>query len=87
MTDKETKVMALEDIFSDADLTLAERIYNKHLEEPYKGGVAAVLCQEVVEPSIQMINWRTGGENDPMYLSYALENAFNQMAEDPKQTA
>ena len=79
--------MALEDIFSDADLSLAEKIYTKHLETPYKGGVAKVLHDEVVEPSIQMINWRTGGENDSKYLSEALAQAFDQMSSPPKKKA
>ena len=77
--EQEPKVMALEDIFSDTDLSAAETIFNRHIDKPYKEGLANVLCREVIEPSIELINYRTGGENEPMYLAQALVSVFEQM--------
>ena len=31
------------------------------------------ICKEVIEPNIDSINKKLGQENDPMYLSYAVE--------------
>jgi len=37
------------------------------------------ICDEIIKPSIQTINLKLGQENDPMYLSYAVEHVFNEM--------
>ena len=85
MSQEETKVMALEDVFSDSDLHTAENIYRQHKKKPIKGGLAKALCEQVTKDSLQTINWRTGQENDPMYLAYALEHALTQADPDYKE--
>ena len=37
------------------------------------------ICKEVIEPNIDSINQKLGQENDPMYLSYAVEYVLSTL--------
>lgn len=46
------------------------------MREAGPGEAAMRVCEEVIKPNISEINEKLGQENDPRYLSFALEYVF-----------
>jgi hypothetical protein len=63
------KSMRLDEVFSREDII---KILDLMATNPV-GGVAKVICKEIVEPRMTLINEITGQENDAMYIAYAVE--------------
>lgn len=65
--------VAIDDIFSDTDLLATERLFQKHLEDPFDNLIEK-LHDQIVLPSIELINYRLKAENNPMYLAECLHD-------------
>jgi hypothetical protein len=55
----------------EAAITLYEKLKNT-------GRFANECAKQIIEPNIAEINRKLGQDNDPRYLAYACEYAFNQ---------
>jgi hypothetical protein len=66
---------AMGDIFTDAEIKKAGKLYNQ-----YKGTgtLNKVLTQQIVEPVLPRINEQTGQQNSAAYLAYAIEYVLNE---------
>jgi hypothetical protein len=67
--------MAIGDIFTDAEISKAGKLYNLYRGS---GNLNKVLVQQIVEPVLPRINEQTGRENSAAYLAYAIEYVFNE---------
>ena len=71
-TSPEIQQFSIDDIFGDVNLQLAEKLYKEYRANP-KGLLADIFLKEVIEDSIDLINHRTGQENDSEHMAYVLE--------------
>lgn len=67
--------ITIDEIFGDVNLKTAEELYKKYRKNP-QGDFADILRKEIIEDSIELINYKTQQENDPVYMSYLLEWAI-----------
>ena len=68
------KTITLDEILTQKELDRAIEIYHECLP----GTFAKVIADELIEPKIEEINKKTGQENDPMFLAYAVESVLMQ---------
>lgn len=64
------KQATLKDFLTDREIRRAMELQN-----------ARAICQEIIKPAIARINRALGQENDPMYIAYVVEYAFQTMLE------
>lgn len=65
-TSEQKKEIRLGDIFSEEILEEALQYRHSHKD----------LLEKIIKPNMEMINRKTGQENDPAYWAYALEYAL-----------
>lgn len=71
--DNNIESFSIEDIFSDATLHAANKCYDQYVIDNPKCSMAQYLEDKVVRDEMDMINFRTGQTNDPVYISILLE--------------
>ena len=63
--------ITLQDFLTNSEITKCQRLFHKCRTEKL---IFAEECRrEVIEPIMAKINKKLGGENDPKFLSYAVE--------------
>jgi hypothetical protein len=67
-----TKQVRLGDLFTEAEIDQAIKLWNESPETFHKRAKV-----EIVEPAIPRINARTGQQNDAGYFAYAIEAALS----------
>lgn len=76
MSDDHTNVVTIGHFLTDEQIKQAIEIFHSCL----LGSEARDICDKVIRPNIEDINYKTGQENDPRYLgyvvAYALTNSF-----------
>ncbi|RDJ35099.1 MAG: hypothetical protein DWQ19_09705 [Crenarchaeota archaeon] len=70
------KDITINDFLSVPQIKAAWKIYQ---ESPM--GFARKCADEVIGPNIKKINKRLGQQNDPLFLAYLCEHAFNEYKE------
>jgi hypothetical protein len=64
------------------DILLNEQMLQQAIAIWERGGRAAEIAKEVIEPNLEAINRHLGQENNPKYLGYAVEYVFTQLGGD-----
>lgn len=60
------------------EISIGEVFDEKLIEEALQCKTHNELLEKIVKPNMDMINAKTGQENDPKYWAYALEYAITQ---------
>jgi hypothetical protein len=68
------KSITIADILTDAEIVVAQRLYQRYKDS---GEFASKVAHELIEPNIDRINRNLGQENDIHYLAYAVEYVFS----------
>lgn len=67
-------IVALGDFLTDAQIKLCVKLWKEHKRKGMSlNSYAKKVCDQVITPNIADINRKLGHQNDPMYLSYAIE--------------
>ena len=69
------KTCTITDILTEEEIVQARKLY-RQLKDT--GRFATEVCKTLIEPNMARINHRTGQENDPKYLAYAVEYVLSQ---------
>lgn len=72
--DKPMKTVAVTDFLTDEQIVHATRLWREGIMP------ARRICELIIKPNMAEINRKTGQENDPMFLAYAVEHVLNQAA-------
>lgn len=67
--------MSLPDFLTEQQIEAASKLYEQLKDT---GRFADECAKQIIEPNIAEINRKIGQENDPRYLSYAVEHVLNQ---------
>jgi hypothetical protein len=73
------KHITLKDFLTDREIQYCIYLSTSSSDRTKGVPLARLICQEVIEPSINRINRTLGQQNDPMYLAYAVEYAITQL--------
>lgn len=79
MSDKDAiQEYSLDEIFGDVNLESARKIYEAYWSDPgsFEDSLAVTLQKRIVDDALDMIDHRTGQQNDARYMSYVLEWAL-----------
>ena len=75
------KTVTLPEFLTDAEIRIATNLWknrNTALAAISGKSYAQAICERIIRPNIDRINKALGQENDPMFLSYAVEYVMSQ---------
>ena len=65
--------LSIRDFLTKKQLADAQRLYNRNT-----GNFAEECAERIIAPDINQINKRLGRKNDPLFLAYVCEYAFDE---------